>query len=203
MLIEGNIRANIKKQTSNKRPIGPPPSMKLNTSKKQWNDYLQDEYLEYLKECEFDAYSEGWLDGTYPQTDRWTPEMWKDMLNDWNESKTKLEREKMVEININELADFWEGYLKTAMRHNHTSYNEAYRECISDLKEALPVWTQITDDEETWPDEDQMVVIFHDLDPEIIEFGYTPCDNDRELLTGAWWRPVCDLDYPPIGRRKW
>ena len=60
--------------------------------------------------------------------------------------------------------------------------------------DALPKWTKITDDPETWPeDNDEILVIC----PIIGESFMTWHPVIARLHGGAWWRPLCSIDYPP------
>lgn len=67
--------------------------------------------------------------------------------------------------------------------------------CARELEAALPKWTEITDDPDTWPDDGQKVLA--------LEFGHRNTVVKRfmkkhgRLYLKDWWRPLCDLDYPP------
>ena len=81
--------------------------------------------------------------------------------------------------------------------------------CAKELEAALPKWTKITDDPDTWPpvmNENLPIEGMFVAQPECTaDHEYTPTftwfDEDDMISAGdwigTWWRPLCDLDYPP------
>ena len=73
--------------------------------------------------------------------------------------------------------------------------------CATMLDESLPPWTEITDDPDTWPVYGtEIVVRWKDHVTKGAYFGkgricYEYLANEN-ITTEAWWRPLCDLDYP-------
>lgn len=70
--------------------------------------------------------------------------------------------------------------------------------CADELEAALPKWTRITDDPDTWPDDGGASVMVSD---EMLKDSY--CSS--RVMSGfeavnryctTYWRPLCDLDYP-------
>ena len=81
----------------------------------------------------------------------------------------------------------------------HAGWPNALNDIADDLEAALPIWTEITEDSETVPDPEQDILFQSasgglftaTMPPRIIGYEF-----DR-LKKGVWWRPLCDLDYPP------
>ena len=80
-------------------------------------------------------------------------------------------------------------------------YNKGRRDCAMDIISALPKWTKLTDDPETWPDDDAQVLVSEEplkdsaIMPESMS-GWMAVDGYQTEWV-AWWRPLCDLDRPP------
>jgi len=71
-------------------------------------------------------------------------------------------------------------------------------ECADDLEAALPKWTKITDDPDTWPEDGQRVI--HTVVAIRRDYTYASDFYDVGAIRhwiGRVWRPFCDLDYPP------
>ena len=79
------------------------------------------------------------------------------------------------------------------------------QDAIDELREALPTWTRITDEPDTWPEEKTPFVILGASN----EFSIIRADVTHRTIRheigrkwqpfwmGAWWRPLCSIDYPP------
>ncbi|MBU8921805.1 MAG: hypothetical protein KOO63_08295 [Bacteroidales bacterium] len=66
-----------------------------------------------------------------------------------------------------------------------------------ELESALPVWTKITDDPDTWPEQSEDILLSSGVGfLEAGEWGVT-IDEGMQKYIGRYWRPLCDLDYPP------
>ena len=93
---------------------------------------------------------------------------------------------------ITKLADRWRKW-----HYKKTFGNGAPMEkCADELTAALPDWTRITDDKSTWPERCFRVMFsFGTGGHSWITFMQKTPQEDG-LLT-AYWRPLCDLDYPP------
>ena len=88
-------------------------------------------------------------------------------------------------------------------------YNKGRRDCAMDIISALPKWTKISDDPDTWPpimNENLPIKGMFVAQPEsTAEHEYIPTftwfDEDDMIgagdWIGTWWRPLCDLDCPP------
>lgn len=64
--------------------------------------------------------------------------------------------------------------------------------CATSLENALPKWTRITDDEKSRPPRFEPYLFANDDMPRPKVSG-----ANTTLWVGDWWRPLCDLDYPP------
>jgi len=69
--------------------------------------------------------------------------------------------------------------------------------CAKDLEAALPVWTRITEDESTWPEDGQNIL--YKTKRFIPPVGTTYRSNGKGMTPHyiVAWRPLCDLDTPP------
>lgn len=73
--------------------------------------------------------------------------------------------------------------------------------CAEDLREALPDWTRITEDPETWPELGVQHLVICKRNSGGWEHSRR---NIRVLLARLkygyiaelWYRPLCDLDFP-------
>ena len=63
------------------------------------------------------------------------------------------------------------------------------------LEVALPTWTKITDQEDTWPPIDSEVMYASWYDGWNIANGWVEFTSLDDM--GDYWRPLCDLDCPP------
>ena len=67
--------------------------------------------------------------------------------------------------------------------------------CATELSAALPVWTKITDNPETWPPSDKRVFSFHE------RLSYGPHTYHQTKVGPSFefthWRHMCSLDRPP------
>jgi len=71
-------------------------------------------------------------------------------------------------------------------------------ECAELLEAALPTWTLITDNPDTWPDGPAIVACKGC--PELLDFtddGWLIAEHYPFGIIGLSWRPLCSLDYPP------
>jgi len=75
------------------------------------------------------------------------------------------------------------------------------------LEKELPVWTKMTEDEGTWPEDAQLVLARGQSG----QFGMQDIISGNDLLyywkatkfSGTYhWRPLCDLDRPPTTNEK-
>ena len=72
-------------------------------------------------------------------------------------------------------------------------------DCADKLEAALPKWTRVTDDPDTWPENNNSTILV----AEFITIGrqiYTweSCNlRGNNNLFPIYWRPLCDLDHPP------
>ena len=95
-------------------------------------------------------------------------------------------RENEVYIHASENADIYLGG------------KHARNICADELQAALPTWTRITDDESTWPEKGQDVLIY--LGSGFLEkggWGVSPNNMQHYIDRGYYWRSTCDLDTPP------
>ena len=92
--------------------------------------------------------------------------------------------------NITKLADKWRNSLVSDL---DTRYWEANNTRANELEAALPVWTRITEDEATWPPHRGVFYMVYDETGD----GDLFTAHGRSILPGEYWRPLCDLDYPP------
>ena len=72
-----------------------------------------------------------------------------------------------------------------------------YRANANELEAALPQWTRITDNPDTWPDKDDSVLLYtgNQQYERFDKWGnYSSIEMDE---VGCWWRPLCSIDYPP------
>ena len=92
-------------------------------------------------------------------------------------------------MSIKSLMDDW--------RENWLDVNGA--SCADELEAAMPVWTKITNDPDTWPKYGLEVMFYGNPMGEPKRYlGYFAADDQTfSYLKGAYWRPLCDLDHPP------
>ena len=75
--------------------------------------------------------------------------------------------------------------------------------CAAQLEATLPVWTKITKDKSTWPEEDIMVMFYS---PGGNFRSYPWCDEWNSTCgipysqLNVYWRPMCSIDFPPEKR---
>ena len=97
---------------------------------------------------------------------------------------------------ITKLADKWRKEAKNHIEEDEANrmYSAALNQAATDLWADLPTWTRITDDPDTWPEMAQEVIWTGKLTsrPNISTFFGFDADWYR-----IYWRPLCDLDYPP------
>ena len=101
---------------------------------------------------------------------------------------------------IAKLADRWNLWAIEAENATNKETGDLMRACAKELRDALPVWTKITEDESTWPDGLAFFVFTNGDAPEILDFSV---DDDWDIpngdtfnIIGSSWRPLCDLDSP-------
>ena len=63
------------------------------------------------------------------------------------------------------------------------------------LEAALPTWTKITDDPDTWPDPKIPIMVMPELDDDPIILIGERIETKPKMITH--WRPLNDNDYPP------
>lgn len=99
---------------------------------------------------------------------------------------------------ITKLADKWREFKfsKTAQIIGplwEVGYHDALNGCALALESALPKWTKaVSGESSTFPEEDQEVMMYCYGN---LEAGRYP--DGLVVTPGDWWRPLCDLDYPP------
>ena len=73
-----------------------------------------------------------------------------------------------------------------------------------ELQDELPVWTEITDDPDTWPTTAERVMSYYDRNDTYVS-DHSPFIQLYQIgahnwnywhSIGLWWRPLCDLDMP-------
>ena len=74
--------------------------------------------------------------------------------------------------------------------------------CASELQAYIDgLWTQITDDPDTWPDEGNKILMRVNysgdscMHQQLEQWVWT--DEYMPEFIGSYYRPLCDLDYPP------
>ena len=84
---------------------------------------------------------------------------------------------------ITKLADKW--------REDSRFTGHSGEDCARELEAALPVWTRITDDRDSRPEDAEKVLIEG--------FGFCKWDDDKHyrIHDNDFWRYECDIDYPP------
>ena len=97
-------------------------------------------------------------------------------------------------INITKLADKWrKGTFTKKVPDGGYGFFSGKRHCAQELESALPVWTRLTGDEATWPPHRGVFYMVYDETGD----GDLFTAHGRSILPGEYWRPLCDLDYPP------
>ena len=73
------------------------------------------------------------------------------------------------------------------------------KQFADELEAALPTWTKISDDPDTWPDDGQQYYLAPTNRGHCGTFSVWSRASRTEYLTdGRWsWRPICTLDVPP------
>ena len=94
---------------------------------------------------------------------------------------------------ITKLPDKWRKRGRKNMAKIHYEYAE-------ELESAMPTWTKITDDPDTWPEDRERVLatrkdVQFDVWHEPAHFIFRA--EFYRGAVGTYWRPLCDLDYPP------
>lgn len=71
--------------------------------------------------------------------------------------------------------------------------------CADELEAALPVWTKITDDPDTWPEDGMYLWVYGDLNGAWIHATYDVAmmRTIADMVQHTCWRPLCSIDYPP------
>ena len=107
---------------------------------------------------------------------------------------------------ITKLADKWRDYRCGYTDKELTEYGKArvgvFDELANQLTAALPVWTRITDDEDTWPEMPNarfFMLAGKEHDDKRVWQVITDAiyDGYNEYDGATHWRPLCDIDYPP------
>ncbi len=84
--------------------------------------------------------------------------------------------------------------------------NFELKDAAAELQAALPVWTKITDEPESRPAMGQEYLMIDVLQSKPFGSWFDKWDGNfplqatiEEYQRGSvfWWRPLCDLDYPP------
>ena len=93
-------------------------------------------------------------------------------------------------MNIKSLPEKWRDNRSESSVHGHRY------DCANDLEAALPIWTCITDNPDTWPEQGQDILYsIGEGWLEVGEWNVRPEKIDKYI--DNYWRPFCDLDYPP------
>ena len=97
-------------------------------------------------------------------------------------------------MSITKLPEKWRRY-----ENAYAIAEAAYLVLANELEDALPVWTRITDDPDTWPKTERglffMLAGLEDDGEKVWQVITDFLDNDYDGCTH--WRPLCDIDYPP------
>ena len=98
---------------------------------------------------------------------------------------------------IAKLPDKWrKGKMYVERDDSISRYPAFAKECADDLEAALPVWTKITDDPDTSPEDVDCLAIWSHMDiTEQLFFHAVKGKFKPNKLT--YWRPLCSIDYPP------
>ena len=106
------------------------------------------------------------------------------------------------------LIDKWREYRGDYTDEELTDYGKTtvhtHELLATELENALPKWTRITEDEATWPEQSNDVLLSVGVGfLEAGEWGVqvndsaAPMDKSIQRYIGRYWRPLYDLDYPP------
>ena len=95
---------------------------------------------------------------------------------------------------ITKLVDKWRSKCKNHVVNS--AADVAYKECASDLKQGLHPWVQITEDESTWPDEEQKILVAEKRLPKCTNIFVFNRKYAYKFIDDSW-RPLNDYDYPP------
>ena len=68
-----------------------------------------------------------------------------------------------------------------------------------ELRAALPVWTKITDDPDTWPEDGNYLWAYRSVDGDWLHatFEVSMMRVVADMAVDTRWRPLADIDYPP------
>ena len=73
-------------------------------------------------------------------------------------------------------------------------------DCANELEAILPKWTRITEDEDTWPEGLSFIAgkkMSGEWDYSIRNPSGETFHHVAKHCLEVYWRPLCDLDYPP------
>jgi len=76
----------------------------------------------------------------------------------------------------------------------------AREDCLVDLHNALPVWTRITDDPDTWPEDGTYLWCYGSIGSDTLIHATYDVSMMRviaDMVERTCWRPLCSIDYPP------
>ena len=99
-------------------------------------------------------------------------------------------------MSIRGLIDEWSAAAAFDFTEGNDVSGIAYTDCAKKLEAALPTWTKITDDPDTWPEDEQDILRHIGAGQLKAGLWQVPTDKVRHHI-GTSWRPLCDLDYPP------
>lgn len=102
-------------------------------------------------------------------------------------------------MDITKLGDYWRG---EESRLEKMFFSLGGDTCADELEDALPKWTEITDNPDTWP-AIQVLVLVASLDKSVNQdvlifrnqMVRSMFFKDYENYTH--WRPLCSIDHPP------
>ena len=100
---------------------------------------------------------------------------------------------------INKLPDEWRetevGEIDFYESNYPAGQSQALHDCADELQAALPKWTKITDDPDTWPVGDEYMTYNGDN----VVHCQVPWESHPLFGYSVlfWWRPLCSLDFPP------
>ena len=99
---------------------------------------------------------------------------------------------------ITKLPDKWRQKRRSELDATNFDLYEL-ADCADELEQALPKWTRITEEPDTWPEDETTVFLSYIANGKRSFEMWGFKDSDNLMLMGDYWRPLCDLDYPPIG----
>ena len=99
-------------------------------------------------------------------------------------------------MDISKLPRYWRKFTFSEPDHigplRASGHLDGLHDAANGLEAAMPKWTQITDDPDTWPKNGQTILINRYGRPAVTDFN-----RHMSTSNGTNWRPLIDLDYPP------